>query len=84
MLAFHDMIKTFPAVLAACAVLGIAEPARAELVFFASGRSMSVKGHRVEGNSLVLMLRAGGEIVCDPATITRITPDEVPYPEPGV
>jgi soluble lytic murein transglycosylase-like protein len=82
--AFHDMIKTFPAALAACAVLGIAAPARAELVFFASGRSMSVKGHRVEGNSLVLMLRAGGEIVCDPATITRIAPDEVPYPEPAV
>ena len=78
------MIKLLPAVLAAWAVLGIAVPARAELVFFSSGRSMSVKGHRVEGNSLVLMLRAGGEIVCDPATITRIAPDEVPYPEPAV
>jgi len=78
------MIKTLPAVLAAWAVLGIAVPARAELVFFSSGRSMSVKGHRLEGNSLVLILRAGGEIVCDPATITRIAPDEVPYPEPEV
>jgi soluble lytic murein transglycosylase-like protein len=76
------MIKTLPIVLAALAVLGTAVPARAELVFFASGRSMSVKGHRIEGNSLVLLLRAGGEIVCDPATITRIAPDEVPYPEP--
>jgi soluble lytic murein transglycosylase-like protein len=76
------MIKTLPIVLAASAVLGTAVPARAELVFFASGRSMSVKGHRVEGHSLVLLLRAGGEIVCDPATITRIAPDEVPYPEP--
>src|SRR5206468_3083320 len=27
-------------------------------------------------------LRAGGEIVCEPASIARITPDEVPYPEP--
>ena len=26
---------------------------------------MSVKGHRVEGDSLVLMLRGGGEIVCE-------------------
>jgi soluble lytic murein transglycosylase-like protein len=76
------MFKTLPIVLAASAVLGTAVPARAELVFFASGRSMSVKGHRVEGNSLVLLLRAGGEIVCDPATIARIAPDEVPYPEP--
>ena len=43
---------------------------------------MSVKGHRDEGSSVVLMLRAGGEIVCEPAAIARITPDEVPYPEP--
>jgi soluble lytic murein transglycosylase-like protein len=30
----------------------------------------------------VLTLRAGGEIVCESASIARITPDEVPYPEP--
>jgi soluble lytic murein transglycosylase-like protein len=76
------MNKAFFVALAACAVLGIAVPARAELVFFTSGRSMSVKGHRDEGPSVVLMLRAGGEIVCEPAAIARITPDEVPYPEP--
>jgi len=57
-------------------------PAHAELVFFASGRSLSVKGHHVEGDSLVLMLRGGGEIVCEPSVIARIAPDEVPYPEP--
>jgi soluble lytic murein transglycosylase-like protein len=76
------MNKTTVILLAAWAVLGISVPARAELVYFASGRSMSVKGHRTEGNSLVLVLRAGGEIVCDPASIARIAPDEVPYPEP--
>jgi soluble lytic murein transglycosylase-like protein len=76
------MNKTSAIILTAWAVLGISVPARAELVFFASGRSMSVKGHRTEGTSIVLMLRAGGEIVCDPATVARIAPDEVPYPEP--
>jgi len=55
-----------------------ATPARAELVFFANGRSLSVKAHRTDGDLLVLTMRTGGEIVCDPATITRITPDEVP------
>jgi hypothetical protein len=60
-----------------------AAPARAELVFFASGRSLSIKGHKVDGDSLVLMLRDGGEIVCDHSVITRIAPDEVPYPEPA-
>ena len=55
--------------------------ARAELVFFSTGRVMSVKGHRVEGESLVLLPRDGGEIVCGASLIARIEPDEVPYPE---
>src|SRR5262245_54460784 len=63
-------------------VLGLAAPARAELVFFSTGKTMSVKAHRAEGDSLVLMLRAGGEIVLDGSLVSRIEPDEVPYPEP--
>jgi len=43
---------------------------------------MSIKGHRLDGESLVLSLRSGGEIVCDPGLIVRFSPDEVPYPEP--
>lgn len=45
---------------------------------------MSVKSHRIDGDSLVLTLRSGGEIVCDTSTVARIAPDEVPYPEPEV
>jgi soluble lytic murein transglycosylase-like protein len=59
-----------------------ATPARAELVFFATGRSLSVRGHRVDGDLLVLSLRSGGEIICERSVIVRIEPDEVPYPEP--
>jgi soluble lytic murein transglycosylase-like protein len=59
-----------------------ARPAHAELVFFNTGRSMSVKGHRVDGESLVLVLRGGGEIVCEASIVSRFAPDEVPYPEP--
>lgn len=61
---------------------GVASTARAELVFFGSGRSFSVKSHRLDGDSIVLNLRNGGEIVCDRSVIVRIEPDEVPYPEP--
>jgi soluble lytic murein transglycosylase-like protein len=43
---------------------------------------LSVRSHRVDGNLLVLSLRAGGEITCDRAVIARIEPDEIPYPEP--
>lgn len=56
--------------------------ASAELVFLTSGRNLSVKSHRLEGDSIVLQLRAGGEIVCDRALVARIEPDEVAYPEP--
>jgi hypothetical protein len=66
------------------AVLLTAGPAHAELVFFASGRTLSIKAHRLEGASLVLVLRSGGEIICDPSMIVGIGPDEVPYPEPEV
>ena len=62
--------------------LALAAPAQAELVFFASGRSLSVKKYRIDGDQLVLTLRTGGEIICNRAGIARIEPDEVPYPEP--
>lgn len=65
-------------------LLAWATPARAELVYFANGRTQSVASHRVEGDSLVLTLRSGGEVVCDAALVIRIAPDEVPYPEPEV
>jgi soluble lytic murein transglycosylase len=63
-------------------LVGVAVPARAELVFFATGRTLSVKNHRDEGDSLVLVLRSGGEMVCERSVVSRIEPDEVPYPEP--
>jgi soluble lytic murein transglycosylase-like protein len=58
-----------------------AAPARAELAYFASGRTLSIKSHRAEGDQLVLALRSGGEIVTDASAIVRFAPDEVPYPE---
>src|SRR5262245_11502804 len=76
------MMKTFLTAALATAVLASASPARAELVFFSTGRTMSVKGHRVEGESVVLTLRSGGEIVCEASAVARFAPDEVPYPDP--
>jgi soluble lytic murein transglycosylase-like protein len=68
------------ALAAICVAAG--RPAAAELAYFSSGDSLSIRDHREEGNSLVLQLRAGGEIVCDRSLIIRFAPDEVPYPEP--
>jgi len=58
-----------------------ATPAHAELVFFQSGRAMSVKAIRSDGDQIVLELRSGGDIHCDKDLIVKVTPDEFPYPE---
>lgn len=64
--------------LAACVVA--AAPADAEVVLLTSGRTISIASHRVDGERIILLMRNGGEIVCDRAMVTRILPDEVPYP----
>lgn len=69
------------AVLCGVLLMVSAAPARAEIVFLASGQVLSVKSHRTEGSALVLLLRGGGEMTCDASMISRIAPDEVPHPE---
>lgn len=68
-------------VLALAGTLCVVAPAHADIVILASGRTLSVRSHRVEGDQVVLVLRAGGEIACDRALIDRVEPDEVAYPE---
>jgi hypothetical protein len=75
-------IRLITTVVGLFGLMAVATPARAELVFFSTGRALSVKTVAINGDSLVLTLRGGGEIVCDRSVITRIEPDEVPYPEP--
>jgi soluble lytic murein transglycosylase-like protein len=62
-------------------ITAAATPARAELVFFQSGRAMSVRAIRSEGAEIVLQLRGGGDIHCDKSLIVKVEPDEVEYPE---
>ena len=70
--------------LAVIGVVMFALPARAELVYFTTGRTLSVKSHRADGDSLVLVMRGGGEMVCEASIISGFAPDEVPYPEPEI
>ena len=58
-----------------------ARPASAELVYFPSGRAISVKAIRSDGDLLVLHLRGGGEVMCASDVIVKVEPDEVEYPE---
>jgi hypothetical protein len=64
------------------AFLALAGTSQAELVFLSSGRTLSVKSHRFQGDLVVLTLRGGGEITCEASLIDRIEPDEVPHPDP--
>lgn len=59
-----------------------AAQARAEIIYFTSGRTLSVRSHRIDGDTVVLALRAGGEVSCPVSWVQDILPDEVPYPEP--
>ena len=50
---------------ATLALVCTAVPASAEIVHLTSGRTLSVKTHRLDGESIVLTLRSGGEVTCD-------------------
>ena len=78
-LAFTRIAAVVLALLAASAV-----SARADIIVLTSGRTISVKNHRIQGESIILTLRTGGEVTCDRSLIEKILPDEVPYPEPVV
>jgi hypothetical protein len=64
-----------------CLATAWAAPASAEIATLSSGRTLSVRSHHLEGGTLVLVLRGGGEIHCDPSVVTAFAPDEVPHPE---
>jgi hypothetical protein len=78
------MLHNLRVALIAGACLAAADAASAELVFFQTGRTLSVKGHRDEGDAIVLLLRGGGEVVCQRSLVAQIVPDEVPVAEDAV
>ena len=67
----------------ACVLLATAASARAEIIVLTSGRTINVKSHRAQGETVILTLRTGGEVTCDKSLIEKILADEVPYPEPS-
>jgi|SRR5687767_2233136 len=64
--------------------VAIASEARAEIVVFKNGRTMSVKSHTIVADMATLAMRDGGEVTFPASIIERVDPDEVPYPEPTV
>lgn len=60
-----------------------ASEARADIVVFKNGRTMSVKSCRVDADNATMIMREGGEVTFPASVIARVDPDEVPYPEPA-
>jgi len=75
-------LRSLTAAAVALVLTGWAVDARAEIIVLTSGRTLSVKGHRLQGESIILTLRTGGEVTCDRSLVEKILPDEMPYPEP--
>jgi transglycosylase-like protein with SLT domain len=73
-------LKTFTALLCVCVVC-VQITARAETAFFDNGNSISVKSHRIEGDSVVLTLNGGGEMVSRSSSIVRFGPDDSKDPK---
>jgi hypothetical protein len=61
---------------------GAGVPAFAEIVHLTSKRTLSIDSHRIDGDSIILKLRGGGEVTCDRSLVEKIVPDEVPYVAP--
>jgi membrane-bound lytic murein transglycosylase B len=79
-----SVIKTVRLATATCALLvASATLASAEIVVLTSGRTLSVKEHKTEGDSVILSLRTGGDLTCDKSLIEKILADEVPHPDPA-
>jgi soluble lytic murein transglycosylase-like protein len=55
--------------------------ARADIVVFKNGRTMSVKSYRLDAESATVRLREGGEVTFPSSVVARVDPDEAPYPE---
>ena len=68
--------------LMAAFALVTAVPAAADIIVLTSGRTLSVKAHKVIGDAIVLTLRNGGEVTCDKSIVEKVLPDEAPHPEP--
>ncbi|HVT48298.1 MAG TPA: lytic transglycosylase domain-containing protein [Vicinamibacterales bacterium] len=73
-------MTTRTVVLAACTVLlGWPATARADIVRLTNGRTMTVDDCRFEGDTVVLVMRGGGEIRAPGSLVAEVLPDEVPY-----
>ena len=71
--------RCLPPLLAVGVVLLTAPPAGADIVRLTNGRTMNVESARFEGDTVILIMRGGGEIRAPRDTVAELLPDEVPF-----
>jgi soluble lytic murein transglycosylase-like protein len=59
--------------------MAMAPPASAETVRLTNGRTLTVDRYRVDGESAVLSMRGGGEIIVPRALVAEVRPDDLPF-----
>ena len=64
-------------ILAAAGLLALPAAARADIALLTSGSTLKVTAQRVEGETVVLTLKGGGEVGLPPAMVRGVVPDEV-------
>lgn len=65
------------AILALLLVPALGGRAQAEIALLSNGLTLKLEGHRVEGETLVLALKGGGEMGVPPRAVRGFVPDEV-------
>jgi hypothetical protein len=61
--------------------LGSVSRVNAEIISFTNGRTMAVKDYRIDGDTITVTLRQGGEATFNKALVSSIQPSEVPEVE---
>jgi soluble lytic murein transglycosylase-like protein len=69
-------VKTAP-ILVASGLLCLPAIASADIALLSTGATMKVSGQRVEGDTVVLVLKGGGEVGVPAAMLRGVVPDEV-------
>jgi hypothetical protein len=69
-------VKTAP-ILVAAGLLALPLAASADIALLSTGATMKVSAQRVEGDTVVLVLKGGGEVGVPAAMLRGVVPDEV-------
>jgi soluble lytic murein transglycosylase-like protein len=75
-ICYNSNVK-HPAILAAAGLLALPAAASADIALLSTGATMKVSAQRLEGDTVVLMLKGGGEVGVPASMLRGVVPDEV-------